>query len=199
MNVLLIFVKNPVAGKVKTRLAADIGEQEALEVYIKLLEITKEASSSVNADRRVWYSAAAETDDIWSPEKFSKYKQSGKDLGARMSGAFRHAFADGAKKVVIIGSDCPGITANHIEEAYRLLDEADAVLGPSADGGYYLLGMNHFLPALFHDIDWSTSKVLQQTKAVLNEGGIRYAVLEEMNDIDTAEDLRNDTNLTFEQ
>lgn len=192
MNVLLIFVKNPVAGKVKTRLAATLGDQKALDIYIELLKITKDVTLLVQAERHVWYSSKIDKDDIWDPDQFSKYLQMGDSLGERMLRAFENAFNDGAKKVIIIGSDCPGITTEHIEKAYRLLNDSNVVIGPSADGGYFLLGMNRYLPELFSGIDWSTSKVLEQTKKILDQVGMSYAELEQLNDIDTAEDLKND-------
>lgn len=193
MNVLLIFVKNPVAGKVKTRLAASVGDEKALEIYRHLLAITKNAAAGTGASLQVWYSDKVEQEDLWEDGKFSKFRQAGDNLGARMRNAFNRAFEEGADKVVIIGSDCPGLTTEHLQDAYRILDERDVVIGPSADGGYYLLGMNRCLPALFAGIEWSTPEVLGQTKRILNENSISYSELELLNDIDTAEDLENDT------
>lgn len=188
---LLIFVKNPELGRVKTRLAATTGDQHALGVYRELLRITADVAVNAEAFRQVWYSRSVEQNDVFSSKLFDKKVQSAGTLGDKMKKAFRSAFKERFRKVLIIGSDCPGLTSEQIHTAYEKLNSADVVIGPSADGGYYLLGMNRFIPQLFDGISWSTSAVLNQTKAVIERLGLRADLLPVLNDIDTEDDLNN--------
>lgn len=187
---LLIFIKNPTVGKVKTRLAATLGDDKALEVYKALTAYTQSITADVNVNRQVWYSSFIDNSDGWSSHHFEKKLQKGRDLGERMSKAFEHAFDEGCHKIVIIGSDCPGLTSHHLEKAFLLLEEKDCVMGPSEDGGYYLLGLRKKLPALFKDRKWSTESVLKEAIATLKTHGFSYELLEELNDIDNEEDLK---------
>ena len=109
-------------------------------------------------------------------------------LGERMEQAFRQAFEAGAKKVVIIGSDCPELTGEMLQRAFDQLDEADYVLGPAPDGGYYLLGMKELESSVFHDIEWSTETVRAQTLEKIQAAGKSYALLPVLSDVDTEED-----------
>ena len=189
-NVLMIFVKNPVTGRVKTRLAKDIGDEKALKVYQQLLYITKKICDEVNACRQVWYSEEIEHGDLWESDNYSKYKQQGKGLGRRMKHAFEQIFERDCGKAVIIGSDCALLKPHHIEDAFRNLETHDVVIGPSRDGGYYLLGMRRFIPQLFEGKAWSTSDVLEQTLSDCETLGLSTAVLETLNDVDTKEDWK---------
>ncbi|REL24776.1 glycosyltransferase [Rhodohalobacter sp. SW132] len=189
-KLLLIFVKNPVAGEVKTRLARDVGSLNALQIYKQLLRYTREVASAADADRQVWYSSKIDRRDAWSEEQFLKKLQKGDNLGERMSEAFRQGFEQGYQKIVIIGSDCAELTAGHLERAYQALENRDAAIGPSEDGGYYLLGLTSFEPGLFRGVDWSTSHVFQQTLEKFEAFKMSYDVLETLNDIDTVDDLK---------
>ena len=195
-NLLIIFIKNPVEGKVKTRLGSSIGSTNALLVYKKLLAHTREVASQVEANRQVWYSSMIDHRDSWNKERFDKKLQSGSDLGERMSAAFQKAFEDGYENVVIIGSDCADIASRHIKDAFHALNTKDAVIGPSKDGGYYLLGISKYTPDIFTGISWSTQEVLEQTVSCFENLGLSYSVLDVLNDIDTIEDLR-DSNLSL--
>ncbi len=186
---LLIFIKNPAAGKVKTRLAATLGDDKALDVYKALTNYTQKITAELDVDRQVWYSSYINDEDSWSTERFKKRLQKGNDLGERMNSAFEEAFDKGCTKVVIIGSDCPDLTSNHIKKAFSQLDEVDCIIGPSEDGGYYLLGLSKKLPELFKDKEWSTESVLEEAVNTLKLHGFSYELLEELNDIDTEEDL----------
>jgi len=188
-ELLLIFIKNPQLGKVKTRLAASIGDQKALEVYRKLLSKTHQATSSLSCARQVWYSNFIEEDDRWASRDYKKCLQQGNDLGDRMKEAFRQAFEDGYQRVVIIGSDCPDINSEILKQAFTELNQRDVVIGPSRDGGYYLLGMSSFYGGLFDGIEWSTPSVFKQTKAQIKQLGLTCDTLPMLNDIDTVEDL----------
>ena len=188
-NVLLIFIKNPEKGNVKTRLAESIGEEKALNVYHKLLQVTYEATCSLECRRQVWYSSYIDNDDIWPSDEYDKQLQNGKDLGERMKNAFKQSFSNGYEKAVIIGSDCAEMTEQIIEQAFEHLDENEVVVGPSQDGGYYLLGMRDFYPALFEDVNWSTSSVFKQTVKRIENLKLSMQLLPMLNDIDTIEDL----------
>ncbi len=183
---LIIFIKNPVLGKVKTRLAATIGDGAALEVYKGLLDHTKLVTLNVDAARLLFYSDKVERHDLWPEKKYSKSLQSGNDLGERMSNAFKQASE--YDKKIIIGSDCLGLTPELIEQAYTALDYHDVVIGPSADGGYYLLGMNELIPEIFNHIPWSTDQVLLETFKVLQQKRLLYKLLPQLRDVDTVED-----------
>lgn len=188
-NLLLIFIKNPVRGTVKTRLAQTVGDEKAYRIYLKLLHHTMEEAKKVDVPKQVWYSVSIDKDDKLSEQHFQKQVQRGGDLGDRMSYAFELGFRNGARKVVIIGSDCPDISPEIIEKAYEELTDNDLVIGPSEDGGYYLLGMNTFVPELFTGIDWSTESVLQQTYETVKKLSMSIFFLPTLNDIDTKEDL----------
>ena len=188
-KLLMIFVKNPEKGKVKTRLAASVGNDKAYNIYIKLLEYTIETAGRVWADKQIWYSSFIDENDGFGGEGFEKKLQFGNDLGKRMSNAFRHGFDEGYGKIVIIGSDCPGLTNDIAEKAFRELESYDAVIGPSEDGGYYLLGMNRYYPGLFRQIEWSTEVVMKETVSKFEEKNINFTKLEKLNDIDTLRDL----------
>jgi len=196
-NTLIIFVKNTVKGKVKTRLAEDIGNEKALDIYEHLLKHTCDISSKLKITKQVWYSDFIENRDIWEGSEFEKFLQNGDNLGDRMKFAVEKAFSSNVPKVVIIGSDCAEITENHIHSALKLLDDNDVVIGPSEDGGYYLLGLKYFVPDLFEGIDWSTSRVADQTREVLRNRNLKWEELEKLNDIDTIDDLKSSNSLEF--
>ncbi|MAO63459.1 MAG: glycosyltransferase [Balneola sp.] len=187
-NTLIIFVKNEEAGKVKTRLAKSVGDDIALEVYRKLLAYTANITSPLKAKKEVWYSRFIPENDLWSDGNFNKKVQMGEDLGQRMSNAFQLSFEDGAQKAVIIGSDCGELTSAIMGQAFEALDDAEFVVGPAEDGGYYLLGMKNFHPEIFGDIEWSTGSVLEKTLAKMKEAGRPVHQLEKLNDVDTIED-----------
>lgn len=188
---LLIFIKNPVAGKVKTRLAKVVGDEKALMVYRHLLDHTRQLARQVEQDKRVCYSDFIPGPDEWDLPGFSKVLQQGEDLGARMNNAFQQAFLSGCRKCVIIGSDCPELDREIVERAFSLLDQHDVVLGPAKDGGYYLLGMKSLHRNLFVDKSWSTGNVLQETLASLEKGSLSFTLLPELSDIDEVSDLVN--------
>ncbi len=190
-SLLLIFTKNPRLGRVKTRLARTVGDAEALRIYRVLLEKTRQAALGVEVTRWLFYSDYLEPGDDWSDNYFQKRVQCPGDLGDRMADAFHQAFASGASKAVIIGSDCPGLTGVALQEAFDHLDDADFVLGPTPDGGYYLLGMKQPAPALFQGIAWSTAGVCAETLRKMEELRLSCALLPALMDVDTEEDWRH--------
>ncbi len=183
---LVIFIKNPIEGKVKTRIAADAGDAAALEIYKNLLDHTRIVADQAEATRLLFYSERVVRLDKWSEKKYSKSVQSGNDLGERMLNAFKQTTE--YDKKIIIGSDCPGLTSEIIEEAYDALDFHDVVIGPAQDGGYYLLGMTNLVPELFQSIPWSTDQVLNETVRVLQNKRLLYKLLPTLRDVDTWED-----------
>lgn len=185
---LLVFIRNPVLGKVKTRIAAKTGEQKALEIYELLLRNTLHTCSQLTKIKViVYYSDFIDTKDNWNNDIFEKRLQEGNNLGERMAKAFQDNLIE-AEKVVLIGSDCPYLTSNIIEHTFELLAENDVVFGPASDGGYYLMGMKSFNSSLFENISWSTSDVLKQSLAQIPE--LKTAFTLELNDIDTFEDYQ---------
>lgn len=189
MQSLLIFVKNPIAGQTKTRLAASVGHDKALLMYQQLMDYTRQQTAALDETRRLLlYSNFVPNSDTWPSPPFEKYVQEGADLGSRMKNAFRFAFEQGAKRVIIIGSDCPGVTTTLLKEAFATLEVQDVVLGPALDGGYYLLGMRSFYPSLFDDIAWSTETVAAQTLAATEQLGLSVAQLPALSDVDYLED-----------
>lgn len=188
-NLILIFTRNPELGKVKTRLAATIGDENALEIYIQLLEHTKKVALETTYDKRVLYSEEINHTDMWEATSFQKKLQVGVDLGVRMYNAFQGGFEDGYEKIVIIGSDLIALESSDIDKAMQKLDENDIVIGPAEDGGYYLLGMKNIPDNIFKNKEWGTDTVLKDT--LLDIASLNYHLLEEKNDIDTYEDIKN--------
>lgn len=188
-NLLLIFTRNPVLGKCKTRLAVTVGEEAALEIYKFLLQHTVEITKNLKAVKRVYYSEEIWTDDIWHSGFYNKRLQEGHDLGVRMANAFQDGFASGFEKIIIIGSDMYDLTQKDIETAFSGLEENNFVIGPAQDGGYYLLGMSTFNAEVFQNKEWGTSTVLEATLNDLQAE--KLIVLDERNDIDLYEDIEN--------
>ncbi len=186
---VIIFIRNPQLGKVKTRLAATVGDERALDVYRKLLTITREAALGAQCDRYLFYAEHPDQKDDWDTVFFKKREQKGRELGERMLNAFVEVFGLGAKRAVIIGSDCPEMRAGIIDDAFSALETADVVIGPATDGGYYLLGMKKIVPELFHDKQWSTSTVLSSTLSDAERLGLRVHLLPPLSDLDDEADL----------
>ena len=185
-EVVLIFQKNEVLGKVKTRLAAGVGEEQALNIYIQLLAKTYLVLRDISVSITTYFSE-------FIPEKptypaGNRMVQVGQDLGERMKNAFAENFELGIEKVVLIGTDCPSLEGKHIIQAFEALDQSDLVLGPAKDGGYYLIGMKRRADFLFEGITWSSELVLSQTLALAAEQGLQTSLLPVLEDIDTLED-----------
>jgi rSAM/selenodomain-associated transferase 1 len=182
---LLIFVRNPRLGKVKTRLAATMGDEAALKVYRQLLHHTHQVAADVDAERFVYYSDEIELGDVFHAAHFHKRVQRGADLGQRMENAFAEAFREGAQRVCIIGSDCADLEVGHLALAFSVLKENDVVVGPATDGGYYLLGMRSLVRDVFRNKQWSTDRVASDTLKDAERLGLQVGLLPELNDVDT--------------
>lgn len=188
---IIIFVRNPQLGKVKTRLAATLGDEKALAIYKELVQHTKEITAQTTADKYVYYVEEIIENDLWNTPGFVKKLQSNDDLGSKMKNAFKELFAIGYEKVIIIGSDCFELTTTIIEAALILLKNNDAVIGPAKDGGYYLLGMKKLIEPIFENKQWSTNTVFKETISDLKENNFSFACLPVLTDIDTEEDWYN--------
>ncbi|MDP4284757.1 MAG: TIGR04282 family arsenosugar biosynthesis glycosyltransferase [Bacteroidota bacterium] len=187
---VLIFVKNLIPGQVKTRLAATIGNEAALNIYGELLQHTNHITQSLDAAKIVFYSSYIEEHDYWHIKDFKKQIQEGNDLGERMQHAFTSAFEEGYEKAVIMGSDCPGINEEIIKSAFVTLNKCDVAIGPASDGGYYLLGMKKLHAGLFKDVEWSTDVVLSQTIDRCRRSDLSYILLPVLDDVDEEKDLK---------
>nr|MBK9650210.1 TIGR04282 family arsenosugar biosynthesis glycosyltransferase [Bacteroidota bacterium] len=188
-NHLIVFVKQPIGGKVKTRIAHSKGNEIALEVYINLLE----NETDNRRKSKLPYTLFVEGEFFFINWTFNTiHKQQGSNLGERMRFAFETVFnLFPNSNCIIIGSDCYELTSSMIDEAFVKLDKNNFVIGPANDGGYYLLGMKILLPALFQNINWSTNKVYDQTIAKVDHA----ATLPALNDIDLWEDVLNNPSL----
>jgi rSAM/selenodomain-associated transferase 1 len=192
---LLFFVKNPEKGQVKKRLAASIGPDKALRLYKSfLLNILFTLNKGTFLFYVCFYPAdALQSLKRWLGEDYLYMPQQGEDLGERMRNSFVEAFDMGFKRVVLIGSDIPDLPLEFIEEAFASLEEKDVVIGPTFDGGYYLIGFRDktFLPQVFKGILWGRESVFEDTTKVLNQEKRSIYTLKRWRDIDTIDDLRN--------
>ena len=190
---IMVFVKNPELGRVKTRLAKSIGDQAALETYKILSKHTSKIISEIDSDQLIFYSDKIQDNDVWTATNCKKQIQTKGDLGQKMLAAFQYGFSLGYQKILIIGSDLYSLRLKHIESAFEQLENYDVVIGPALDGGYYLLGLNFIIPKIFKQKQWSTSSVLKETLSDLKEFNVN--LLEPLNDIDTYEDLKKEPQL----
>lgn len=174
----------------KSRIAADLGPDVALTAYRALAEHAVAAASHVEWCRKTIAFTPRGAGGMmrdWFGDLFDYRPQEDGDLGRRMLDAVERAFADGADRVVVIGVDCPGVTESLINDAFTRLDQADVVIGPSFDGGYYLIGMKKAHRALFTEIPFGTADTLQKTLSAARRASIRVSLLEWKRDVNTGE------------
>jgi rSAM/selenodomain-associated transferase 1 len=184
-DLLVIFAKEPVPGRVKTRLAKDVGIAAASALYDLMLRHVVKSVISPQYDIVICKtpeSGSACFEEI-VPGAVVRDQPEG-DLGEKMSGVFKAEFARGYRRICIIGTDCPGITSSGILRAFELLGKFQLVLGPSCDGGYHLVGLSVFHPELFEGIAWGTDEVLSDTLGIARSIGIDYGCLAVRVDID---------------
>ena len=186
-SLVLVFAKTPIIGTVKTRLAFKIGDKRAFWIYQKLLRKTDLALNKISNEVVVFYNGEPPTLFKKLFFTYQKKQQLGNNLGTRMQNAFKWGFDEGYKKIVIIGTDLWDITTSLLEDAFTQLDSSDYVIGPSFDGGYYLLGCKKFNEKLFTKKNWSSPSVYEETMKEIS--GKSVALLGKKNDIDTLEDL----------
>lgn len=176
-------------GKVKTRLAKTVGEESALAIYYKLLEHTRTISQHLPVQKYLYYSDFVDTEDNWPGSHYQKVLQSRGNLGDRMKQAFADAFAQDCDAVVVIGTDCLDLSSAIIIKAFECLQRHDAVIGPAADGGYYLLGLKACHPEIFENKIWSSDTVLGDTQKDFDRLDLKWSKLPLLRDVDTFDDL----------
>ncbi len=193
-EILLVFLRYPEPGKVKTRLIPALGEVGAAETYRRLTE--RVVRTVVAVDRPgllpiAYVEPLERVGDVrsWLGEELDTLGQPTGDLGERLSYGFSWAFDRGADRVAAIGTDCIELTSEGIEEAFERLRHSDGVVGPACDGGYYLIGLSRPLPEVFHDIPWSSDRTASVTLERFEKAGASVDRLEPLRDIDTWEDL----------
>ncbi|MCK9418734.1 MAG: TIGR04282 family arsenosugar biosynthesis glycosyltransferase [Nitrospirae bacterium] len=191
---VLLFVKLPEKGRVKSRLALYIGEDAALRLYENMVLDVIDMLTRGRFPFRICFTPPEARDQMtgWLGQERDYLPQTGNDLGERMEEAFVRVFSREVEEVLLIGSDIPGLTSEVIEEAFTAFLTNDAVIGPADDGGYYLIGFRKesFEPRIFHDMAWSTRTVFRETVERLHEASVTLHVLPELTDVDTVEDLR---------
>ena len=192
-NIVLCFCKHPIAGLVKSRLAKEIGEEQAVEAYKILLDETVNTLNTLNFKVFLYCypDINHSTFNRYEAEfNFTLKNQHGKDLGTKMHKAIE-SHLNANTNVVLIGSDCLEIDAAYIHKAFEYLDTgSDIVLGPAVDGGYALIGTNKMDRSIFEDINWSTNQVLAQTKEKINNLNWRYSLLNKVRDLDNLDDYK---------
>ena len=191
MNRLLIFVKEPVPGKVKTRLASELDPEAACDIYRACIELTLRRLEPLRKQTVLCIDPpeAVERIQAWVGAGWAMRPQRGRTLGERLAEATRAAFSEGASRVAVIGTDSPWLAASDLDDAFAALESADAVIGPAEDGGYYVLGLARSQPRLFEGIAWSTSFVCAQTQAQAARLGLRLVRLAMGYDVDQLADV----------
>jgi uncharacterized protein len=191
---IIMFVRSPERGTVKTRLAVALDEERVLGLYTRFGRDLLATLRRGKFNFRISYYPPDAGDGVagWLGREHRYVPQRGKDLGERLANAFRDAFTDGFRRVLIIGSDSPDLPVGILEEAFKSLDTADAVIGPANDGGYYLVGFRseRFMENAFEGVEWGTERVLACTLDILEEAGWRVHMLPKWRDIDTMDDLK---------
>jgi rSAM/selenodomain-associated transferase 1 len=192
-NLLGLLVKFPEPGRVKTRIAKDSGRMYAAAAYKRIAEkvFQNTVAEAGEFERIIFYAPANRGREFmsWIPGG-RVVPQRGRGIGERMANALKELFSRGASKAIIAGVDIPELGVHVIKDALRKLDAADIVLGPAADGGYYLIGMKSLHEELFRNISWSTERVFRQTVSVADAIKLRYETVITLSDVDTIEDLK---------
>jgi rSAM/selenodomain-associated transferase 1 len=191
---VIIFLKYPEIGKVKTRIAKTLGGNFSAEFYkicaeYILNECLKLKESGI--DLYIFYESPENKNKIksWVPDSFKLVCQKGENLGKRMYNAFSNFFKDKEEKIILIGTDIPDLSSSLIKETFKYLENHNAVIGQSSDGGYYLIGLSELNKDIFTGIPWSTDKVLEITLKKLEKRNSSYKLLPELIDIDTEDDI----------
>ena len=195
MTSLIVFVKNPIPGAVKTRLQTRYAPERVAALYTAFVRDVLARAESIDVDRRVIAfdppDAESEVRALFGggEAQWQYVPQVQDDLGVRMREALVQELGAGASAVVLIGTDIPSLPAYHITQAFDLLRTKDVVLGPSIDGGYYLVGVSRSTPEIFEDVEWSTPSVLSQTIDQVQRAGHRLGLVPPYFDVDTPEEL----------
>lgn len=190
---LIVFAKKPEPGKVKTRLQPQVGSHEALLLYQAFVVDTLARLSSLKGIK-IFLGCFPNSSDPWFTGLSKRFglhlfNQEGNDLGERMASAFVSLEVMGIRQKVIVGTDAPHLPLGYVENAFTLLESDPVVIGPSRDGGYYLLGIRGSVPDIFSGVAWSTPSVFNQTIERLKKGGVNHSLLPEWFDVDSYDDL----------
>ena len=186
---IIIFLKYPELGRSKTRLAATVGDENALKVYKELLLHTNLITKDLNFDKFLFYDKVSSNKMTWGDDLYQTAYQKESDLGGRMEDAFEQSFKRGYERVLIIGSDCYELDQNVIKNAFEKLKDKQVVIGPAKDGGYYLLGLSKMIKPIFNDVSWNTENVYSETVKILNSLNIEHDTTPTLSDIDVFDDL----------
>ncbi|HUI44655.1 MAG TPA: TIGR04282 family arsenosugar biosynthesis glycosyltransferase [Nitrospirota bacterium] len=190
---VILFVKLPEKGKVKSRLATSLDGDVVLRLYECMVLDAIDMLNGGHYSFRICFDPPEASDRIrqWLGDAYSYVPQLGDDLGEKMEKAFSRVFSDEVREAVLIGSDVPGVTAAIIDEAFEALAAHDSVIGPASDGGYYLIGFRKgaLCPDVFHHMTWSTASVFEETVRRLRRALCSVHVLPERTDVDKKEDL----------
>ena len=191
---LIVFTRYPEPGTTKTRLIGALGAYGAAELHRQMVELAVGVARELNASAGIAIEIRFAGGDYsrmrqWLGNDMEYAGQVGMDFGERMDNAFKAGFDQGCNRIVLIGSDCPDLTTAILEEAFKALDHHPVVLGPAADGGYYLIGLKKRLSNVFQDITWGTETVLEETLKALSSIEVSCTLLEQLSDVDTPEDL----------
>ena len=193
MNHLVVFARWPEPGRVKTRLSPPLTAEQACELHRAMLADTLEVGRAASVDRRYLYWADAPPDRPWSAEAreagYVESLQRGRDLGARLEAVFDDLLAPPGARVAVIGTDCPELPPALLNDAFRCLEAHDLVLGPTHDGGYYLVGLRRAAPEIFRAIPWGSPTVLATTIERANGRALSVTQLPILGDLDTPADL----------
>lgn len=189
---LFVMAKDPRAGQVKTRLCPPLTPEVAARLYqCFLLDVLDLVAGLPGVDSVVAFSPAEAQEEFsrLTSGRFHLVPQEGADLGARLENSFRVLFQQGYTRVAAVSTDTPDLPGEYLQEAFFRLRDARVVLGPCPDGGYYLIGLSSPTPELFHDMPWSTDRVVPETDARVKRMGLALSYLPEWHDVDTATDL----------
>jgi rSAM/selenodomain-associated transferase 1 len=192
-DLIIIFIKAPRRGEVKTRLAQDIGIEKAQKLYLAMVEdLMQNLEGQNNFDMQimVWPEGVESEVSDWLQWEGNIASQASGDLGKKLENAFKNGFSKGYQRIIIIGSDLPLLSNAFITDCFRQLQTHPLVLGPAMDGGYYLIGLQSLYNELFCGIQWSTSNVLKETLQRAAQAGLQYYLLPEMRDIDQYDDIQ---------
>ena len=191
---IVVFAKAPIPGHVKTRLCPPLTPDEAASLHGSMVLDTLERSRTIRGTDRFLACAPSKQHPFFKAvgarQGVTLWDQTGEDLGTRMNQAFHSAFTLGYETVLLVGSDLPTIEAETFHQALQALEKHDLVLGPTVDGGYYLIGLHKPVAALFADVPWSTDQVLPLTQQKAQGGGLSLHLLSQQRDLDTVNDLQ---------
>ncbi len=197
MNTVAVFLKYPSPGNVKTRMAKDLGQERAAQIYSAMAKMVLSTAGGVGHSLCVFYDPPQMEKETreWLGRDFKGrlLPQRGQSLGEKIPHAIEDCICFGSGKVVVIGTDCVEITPEILKDSFKRLDETDTVIGPCEDGGYYLIGLKRNHKEIFRGVDWSTNKVTAQTLEKILKLPLKVSILDTLRDIDFAEDLDGKT------